>query len=56
MLSVLNNLANFSSSFESYSDTENPELSQNIQQTDENSLKKTSKQNKSEFSSGSQLK
>ena len=49
-------LDNFSSSFESYCDTENSELSQNIQQTDENSLNKTSNQNKSEVFSGAQLK
>ena len=49
ILSVLMDLDTFSSSFESYSDTENPDLSQNTQQTDEDSLNTTSKQNKSEF-------
>ena len=56
ILSVLTDLANFSSRIESYSDTENPELCQNTQQTDENSLNRTSNQNESEFSSAARLK
>ena len=48
---VLMDLDTFSSSFESHSDTENPDFSQNTQQIDKNSLNKTSKENESEFSS-----
>ena len=45
---VLTNLDTFSSSFKSYSDTENPDLNQNSQKK----FNKTSKENKGEFSSG----
>ena len=49
---VLTNLDTFSSSFKSYSDTENPDLNQNSQKK----FNKTSKENKGEFSSGAWLK
>ena len=56
LLSVSSNLVNFSSNFESYSDTEFLELSQNIQQADDILNNKLSKQNESELSSGVLIK
>ena len=56
LLSVSSNLVNLSSNFESYSDTEFLELSQNIQQADDILNNKLSKQNESELSSGVLIK
>ena len=56
ILLVLMELDTLNSSFESYSDTENPELGQSSQKPHDKSLDKSSKKNKNEFSSGARLK
>ena len=52
MLSILTDLVNFNSNFESYGGTEFPELGKNIQQTYDTSNNQTLKQNESESFSG----
>ena len=51
ILSVSMDLDTFSSSLESNSDAESPDLSQKSQKTDENSLNKASKESETKFSS-----